>query len=166
MQKSVKIAPINLRLFAFLIDHCLILACSMSVLLGILNLAKVISGSSHENFIFWVGGLIIISLYFIKDLKDGVSPGKKLLGIRISHIRNTRPHPLQLFFRHITLPIWPIEIILMGLNKNHQKCADLIFQTKVVLIAQNVGRKKFLLHIFIIMLLCTFFGASSSFYKF
>jgi len=74
---------------------------------------------------------IITTVYFNKDFIYGRSLAKRLMGLVIIDNRtNGRANSLKCFLRNLTIPIWPIEVIMSLINPS-RRLGDYIANTRV-----------------------------------
>ena len=74
--------------------------------------------------------VMIILLFIAKDAINGQSIGKKLMKIKVVDAHGKTPNIFKLIIRNITICIWPIEAILVLLNK--KKLGDRLAGTNIV----------------------------------
>lgn len=87
----------------------------------------------HQSFPIMMVILASYALFLAKDMFNGTSPGKYILGIRICQKDNpTTIRPLPSILRNITLIIWPIEGIVMTLNSDKRRIGDLFANSHVI----------------------------------
>ena len=114
------------RILAFLIDYF----ASMMIL----ALVGFFSFFDFTNrFLGQIYGIVLIFCVFIiyfKDVFAGQSIGKRIMKLKVVCLDNKRPNIIVLIIRNITLLIWPIEALLVLLDK--PRIGDIIAKTKVV----------------------------------
>lgn len=115
------------RILAFLIDHIII--CFSFVLLG---MVEMFVQTDFELFwkIYYIILLAFMFIYFFKDVISGQSIGKRILKIKVVDLDGNTPKLFNLIIRNITILIWPIEAILVLLDK--PRLGDILAKTKVV----------------------------------
>ena len=86
------------------------------------------------HIVYLVMLLIILSLYYTKDIIGGQSIGKRIMRIKIIAKDGGKPSIFRLILRNITISIWPIEFIILSLGK--EKLGDRIAKTKIIEIRQ------------------------------
>ena len=69
-------------------------------------------------------------IYFFKDIINGQSIGKRIMRIRVVDLNGKKPSLFKLVIRNITIFIWPVEALLVLLDK--QRLGDRLAKTKVV----------------------------------
>jgi uncharacterized RDD family membrane protein YckC len=108
-----------------LVDH--IIMCFLGGFLGIL----VLNVSRNTQLI---GGTVILMMicYICKDCFNGQSPAKRIFNLKVVDNQNGEiATPLQCIVRMLTLPIWPIEVIVTLFNPV-RRLGDRLAGTKVV----------------------------------
>lgn len=74
---------------------------------------------------------ILFSSLFCKDLVNGRSIGKRLMGLQVySMTKNKKLSPMQLIGRNLFLIFWLIEFIVLLVNPK-ERIGDYVFKTKV-----------------------------------
>lgn len=120
------------RFLAFIIDMILFM-----VLYMVINIIPFyddyILTSSNLNkqyyIIYLLCCLILYAAFICKDAKGGQSIGKRIMKIRVVDKNKNVPNILKLIVRNITIFIWPVEAILVLLNK--KKIGDRLTKTDV-----------------------------------
>ncbi|PWV97349.1 RDD family protein [Paenibacillus cellulosilyticus] len=123
------------RIAAFLIDH-IIFSIFSGIIFLILIWDSFFSPTDNnmnkpfELFYLFIG--LILILYFFKDIVQGRSIGKRLVGISIIDKANINkvPNRFKLFVRNITILIWPIEAIILVITGN--RLGDYIVNSTVI----------------------------------
>lgn len=86
------------------------------------------------NSMLWmsIALALIYSILFCKDVNDGMSIGKRKVGLRVlSEKSESVPSTIRLILRNIFYILWPIELVLLFCNSG-KRLGDLVMQTKVV----------------------------------
>lgn len=113
----------NKRALAFMIDY------SIEVfLIVVFNCFLLIS--PYTKF-FALCIFLALPIIYFKDIVHGQSFGKKLLKIKVVDYNGNTPSIFKLILRNITIMIWPVEVLLLLLEK--EKLGDRIAKTKIVL---------------------------------
>jgi len=82
-------------------------------------------------YIIYLVCLLLLFIGFIgKDLINGQSVGKRILNIRVVNENGEVPCVFCLFIRNITFFMWPIEFLLLLLDK--KRLGERIAKTNVV----------------------------------
>lgn len=121
------------RLLAFFIDYfilCILFAINGGMLLCV---DTGLIPQDFTKYVLFCGGIIlllIILLFIAKDAINGQSIGKKLMKIKVVDAHGKTPNIFKLIIRNITIYIWPIEAILVLLNK--KKLGDRLAGTNIV----------------------------------
>lgn len=123
---------IGQRIGAFITDHIIITIISMIPF--IMNFNKLIE---EENSLFLNLSLTMaigISLYIFKDVLWGRSIGKVIFGIYVKDYQNLEriPSVHRLILRNVLIVIWPIEFIVMLINKENRRLGDKIARTEII----------------------------------
>lgn len=128
------------RILAFLIDH-LIGCCIMGVIFWTVNWDSILI-STDSNIMrpfetFYSVLAFGMIYYLLKDIRGGISIGKRVLKIAVRDITNSDiiPGIFRLIIRNITTIIWPIELILVVLAQ--RKLGDKIARTQVIKVPQQ-----------------------------
>ncbi len=115
------------RIVAFLIDHVII--CVLFSLLGIVEMSVKI-----ENELLWeiycIVALVPLCSYFIKDIINGQSIGKRIMKIKVVDTNGKKPDLFNLIIRNITILIWPVEALLLLMGK--KRLGDRLAKTDVI----------------------------------
>lgn len=69
--------------------------------------------------------------YFLKDVYQGRSVGKRVLRIAVRDIEDTskKPGSIRLIIRNVTVFLWPVELLLLILMG--RRIGDIIAKTQV-----------------------------------
>ena len=124
------------RIAAYIIDSVIIVApiFVFSLLYSIFYEQIFYSFAESKKQFFYI--LYLISLIFclvgplFKDVFGKRSVGKKVAKLKIVSENDSTPGIIQLIARNITFYIWPIEALLLLLDK--KRLGDVIAKTKVV----------------------------------
>ena len=117
------------RILAFLIDHIII--CFAFVMLG---MVQVFVKTDFELFwnLYYIFLLAFMFIYFFKDVINGQSIGKRIMKIKVVDLNGNKPSLFNLIIRNITIIIWPVEALLVLLDK--ERLGDRLAKTKIVCI--------------------------------
>jgi len=117
------------RILAFLIDHIII--CFAFVMLG---MVQVFVKTDFELFwkLYYIFLLAFMFSYFFKDVINGQSIGKRIMKIKVVDLNGNKPSLFNLIIRNITILIWPVEALLVLLDK--ERLGDRLAKTKIVCI--------------------------------
>lgn len=131
------------RLLSAIIDFGILLAVIMllSVLIIILSILKL-----DNIFVLFMAFSAIYSLYLCKDLPEGRSNGKYIVGLKIVNKNNKTPSSLILILRNLFILLWPIDILCCIITPN-KKIGDYIFCVKVVHEKKYSNNKRKILNI-------------------
>jgi uncharacterized RDD family membrane protein YckC len=146
MYESIIRAPLRKRCRAFWIDflvYCIILSVVFTALfLLIFDFKAVVNSAADDErpiFLdsfkhFVVAIQISFFLFLLKDALNGKSIGKKIMGLAVRDSRdyNKTPNILILFLRNIFLILWPVELIIIFIDKKNQRLGDIILGATVV----------------------------------
>jgi len=113
-QPELQRASIWARAFAFWIDIAILGAIAALATFVLLLL----SGSEMRILIHTIT-LVLVPLGLLKDMIKGQSPGKFILGIAVRDQENPSqiPSAKALFLRNLSLPIWPIDALVLLFTK-------------------------------------------------
>ena len=123
----------NKRLLAFIIDFMLFMFAFMFISMFIIYDDYFLFNEQFDKncYIAYVVCLIIIIVLFIgKDMLKGQSLGKRIMKIKVVTIKGESPRIWQCILRNLTFFIWPIEALLLLLDK--RKIGDVLAKTIVV----------------------------------
>ncbi|MFD0675192.1 RDD family protein [Cohnella sp. GCM10027633] len=122
------------RILAFLIDH-IIGTIIFGIVFVLINLNSFIAPTNENinsrfesfNFVLAIGMIF----YFLRDVFEGRSPGKRVLGIAVRGKEDSDrvPGKFHLILRNITLIIWPIELIILVIKG--QRIGEMISKTQI-----------------------------------
>lgn len=123
---------IGRRMGAFLTDHILITIVAMVPFM--INFNKLVEDTNYIFEIFSIVMFIGIIFYLLKDIIFGRSIGKILFGIYVKDYEDIEKSPplLNLIIRNILVFIWPIEFIIMLIDKDGRRLGDKIAKTQVI----------------------------------
>jgi len=126
------------RFFAFSIDH--------TIFITILTMPFMlfVSNSTQENgdlivSMFPILMIIAFFVYCLKDIVNGRSLGKYLLGIAVRNSSNSmeKPPASKLILRNVFTFVWPIEFIALAFSKKKMKFGDQIADTDVFYVSKK-----------------------------
>ena len=131
-------APLTLasrrrRLVAFLYDHFLFSMLAASAGFAMLGPRWDMTMDFGRSAVFPVF-LVVMVLYFCKDLIGGQSIGRAIFGIAVRDAENREETPPghRLIRRNLFLPIWPVELLALALSPSRQRIGDRLAETCVV----------------------------------
>lgn len=115
------------RIVAFLIDHIII-----CVAFAMLGMVEVFVKTDFELFwkLYYIFLLAFMFIYFFKDVINGQSIGKRIMKIKVVDLNGNKASLFNLIIRNITILIWPVEALLLLLDKD--RLGDILAKTKVV----------------------------------
>ena len=88
--------------------------------------------------IVMVAYIFIIAFYLCKDVINGRSPAKRIIGARvISMSTGETATPMRCMLRNITLLFWPIEALLALITSDRRRLGDYLAGTRVVMQAPD-----------------------------
>jgi uncharacterized RDD family membrane protein YckC len=123
------------RILAFLIDFFLMSFLAGYLVLFILG-PDILDFNKYDKM-HTLAILILLPfflLYFSKDMVEGISFGKWVLGIMIRNESDNKiPSYLKLFLRNLFIIIWPIELLVLVFNKDNKRLGDMRTNTLVYL---------------------------------
>ena len=135
VEETTKVTNINSRIFrvlSMLLDHfimTLIIVPPMIILtiFGEIGILKI------RDMTFALVFFAMIFIYLNKDLLNGKSPAKRILGYQVINQKTGKPATeLQCFVRNLTIAIaWPLEVIIGFINPE-RRIGDFIANTKVI----------------------------------
>ncbi len=123
----MKKADIGKRLAAFFIDYLIYI---------VIFVPPFILFVPFDSFkeIFPIFMLILLISISLKDIFGGRSVGKRVFGLYVRKYDNFEKNPKihKLIIRNLFLLIWPIEFIIIVIDKNSRRLGDKIANTQVV----------------------------------
>ncbi|NVK39001.1 MAG: RDD family protein [Gammaproteobacteria bacterium] len=135
MDNTYPIASRKRRIAALLVDSwwfglLTTLIVFWAIEVSALSLDDLYLSSSYS--LFTVAPLLSFFIFMCKDAYQGMSPGKRLLGIRVLN-KNLEPvTPWQTLVRNLTLPFWPLDFLAMILSSKKRRLGDYLANTQVV----------------------------------
>lgn len=126
------------RILAILIDHIVGSIIYLFIFLAF-NWESIIyptDSNFMRPFETFYSILALGMIYFLlKDIYQGRSIGKRVLGIAVRDIGNpsAKPGTLRLVVRNITVILWPVELLLLILKR--RRIGDIIARTQVTKLA-------------------------------
>lgn len=166
-QEKLETAGIGMRIGAFIIDHFIIVAVLVCPSI-LFTFSHIQSDPAKAWTMFPVLMLMAFLVYFLKDIINGASLGKRALGLTVRSNLDTSEVPSvpKLFLRNILTFVWPIEFLVLICGAKKTKLGDQIAGTNVY----RVSKKPKLVIIVVSAILATaiftaslFFGISSIF---
>jgi uncharacterized RDD family membrane protein YckC len=131
------------RIFAFLIDHTVITFVAVAIDFLIMG-PKFIDNPNIDKmtsvmFIVLVPTFIV---YFGKDLVNGISLGRWVMGIMVRDENDYTQIPSRgrLVLRNLFLILWPIEFVVLMLNNDVKRLGDKFEKTVVLVNPQKAKR--------------------------
>lgn len=123
------------RIAAFIIDHFVLTFAMVSIIFLSLgpNFMDDSNMASMTNTMLVVMCPVFL-LYFAKDTIKGTSIGKWVMGIMVRDVNlpHNVPSFIKLFTRNLLLFIWPVEFIVLCLDKDKRRLGDKAAGTIVV----------------------------------
>lgn len=127
------------RLGSMIFDHFImtIVAMIFFIPMMIKSFSSAFNISHEQTEMNFDGPLLYVSLlgfalYFCKDVINGRSIGKRITKTQVvDNATGQVASPLKCFVRNITIPIWPIEVIVTLINPS-RRLGDQIAGTKIV----------------------------------
>jgi len=130
------------RISAFAIDGVIVgAAYSLLLLLLIPTVGfNILESGLAARFTFWLlpmGGLILYHFLW-EALRDGQSPGKRIIGLKVIRLDGKEIQMYDYLLRAIlhlletVLSFGSIALLLIGFTKRHQRLGDLVAHTVVV----------------------------------
>ncbi|HHC80656.1 MAG TPA: hypothetical protein ENK46_12285 [Flavobacteriia bacterium] len=119
------------RVLSMLLDH--VVMTIVIVPLGLLIFGLIYQFEESLNQIIGIGLVFFpMFIYLNKDFFRAKSLAKRFIGYQIVDIKTKEPaSELQCFIRNLTLPVWPLEVIV-GLINPERRMGDFIANTKVI----------------------------------
>ena len=118
------------RLGSMLLDHLIMCCISVATAIPIYIICFIFKRFLTLD-ITLVSGLIVIIVYFCKDILKAKSPAKRILGLQVLDYKTDKPaSKAQTIIRNLTIPLWPIEVFFTLFSKN-RRFGDLLAGTKV-----------------------------------
>lgn len=144
MSQRSNIPSVGLRLASMFLDHIIMtfmiaLACFIISLPVLLLLTPKLVSEIHilEASFFGLLAFTLFSLYFNKDILNGQSPAKRIVKLQIVNKDTEQAAgPLKCLLRNLTIPIWPLEILIILFNPS-QRLGDKLANTKVVILDET-----------------------------
>ncbi len=115
------------RILAFLIDHIIICFA-----FALFVMVEMFVKTDFELFrkIYYIFLLAFMFIYFFKDIINGQNIGKRIMKIKVVDLNENKPSLFNLIVRNITILIWPVEALLVLLDK--ERLGDRLAKTKVI----------------------------------
>ena len=120
------------RILAFIIDYVTFMI--LLVLFGIVYKFEIVQNSK----LFYISLFISLTLIYFKDNINAQSIGKRIVGLKVVRQNGAKPSFLQLFLRNLTFCLWPIEAILVLMEK--PRLGERFTKTKVISNTKTNGR--------------------------
>lgn len=120
------------RIGAFITDHVII--CFVAMVPFFLNFNKIMDDPFAMFELFSITMTIGILGYLLKDIFRGRSVGKVLFGLYVKDYQNKEDTPplYKLILRNLLTFLWPIELIVMLVDKENRRLGDKIGKTQVI----------------------------------
>lgn len=133
------------RIAAFLIDHFIVSFLAISIIFLIIGpdfIDKNDFGLMKSSMI--IVGIPFFIVYFCKDLMNGISLGRWIIGIMVrdENKSNEIPSKTRLIIRNLFLLIWPIELLVLAINDDKKRLGDKVVKT-TVLYNPNKAKKSY-----------------------
>ena len=115
------------RIKAFLIDYIIytiVLVASATIFLTIDNF----------DITFPIFMIIVFIAISFKDILNGRSIGKRILGLYVRDYNDFEKTPrfYNLIIRNLLLFIWPVEFLVLKIDKDSRRLGDKLAKTQVV----------------------------------
>jgi uncharacterized RDD family membrane protein YckC len=121
------------RLLAFIIDH-IISTVTVIIIFTILSKGSLFLESNNQDIMNMFTGTFILGFayYFLKDVYQGRSIGKRICKVAVRDIKdkNLTPNFWRLVLRNVTIMIWPVELIILLVSG--RRIGDIIASTQVI----------------------------------
>ncbi|NIK69526.1 putative RDD family membrane protein YckC [Paenibacillus sp. BK720] len=129
------------RLLAFFIDYILVLLIFVPISI-LINLNSTEENSNRPFEIFYPLLFLVLFVFYNRDLIDGRSIGKRIVGIGVRDQSNVQHTPgiIRLFFRNVPLILWPLELLFFIITG--RRLGDRLLKTKVVELKKKVLSKE------------------------
>lgn len=115
---------------------------AISYYFGVMPLAFLVAISLYDDtttefqkeVIMYICIVVVLILFFLKDMIKGISIGKLLMGIAVKYDDGTMTTPkiLNLFKRNLPLLILPVEIYTLFFNEDKRRLGDKFANTIVI----------------------------------
>ncbi|MGC6176096.1 RDD family protein [Lacrimispora sp. 38-1] len=137
-QVELELAGTGIRIGAFIIDHIIIVAFFVCPSI-IFMFNHIQSDPAKAWSIFPVLMLMSFLVYFLKDIINGASLGKRVLGLTVRSNLDTSKVPSvpRLFLRNILTFVWPIEFLVLVCGAKKTKLGDQIAGTNVYRVSKK-----------------------------
>ena len=76
--------------------------------------------------------LLGILIFLLKDIRGGRSVGKKIMGIQVIGYDGDKVNNTRYILRNILSILWPLEVLVMFIDKRGRKLGDMLAKTKVI----------------------------------
>lgn len=89
---------------------------------------------------YYIFLLVFMFICFFKDVINGQSIGKRIMKIKVVDLNGNKASLFNLIIRNITIFIWPVEALLVLLNKERlgDRLIYLISDNTIVHIEQKI----------------------------
>ncbi len=152
------------RAAAFIIDYIVLTFLAVSTIFIIIGPNFIDNNDFGQMINTMMMVLIpIFIIYFCKDLINGISLGRWIMGIMVRDENDTSeiPSKAKLIIRNLFLIIWPVELLVLAFNNNKKRLGDNIAKT-IVLKNPNKAKKSYRI-IALVVICLIFFGFTSLF---
>lgn len=125
-------ASVTRRVFAFLIDHIIIIVFGSGSFFIMFNpVAENITFPSIGHYTIFV---LTFLIFIFRDIINSASIGKRFLGLKI--VNSEEPsEPVsvaKLGLRNLFIPLWPLELLVMVFNSRNRRIGDMVAKTQVL----------------------------------
>ncbi|WP_194840817.1 RDD family protein [Filobacillus milosensis] len=120
-----KNAILGLRILAYFIDFFLVCLLLMGMVL-IIGIDKLNNNVFLAITIFFIP----IIIYLLKDIANGKSVGKRLMGIKVV-TKNSRFTSFKYILRNVFLLIWFVDWVFILFTRNRRRLGDIVSGTIV-----------------------------------
>ncbi|TFB24067.1 hypothetical protein E3U55_04445 [Filobacillus milosensis] len=125
MTLNNKNAILGLRILAYFIDFFLVCLLLMGMVL-IIGIDKLNNNVFLAITIFFIP----IIIYLLKDIANGKSVGKRLMGIKVV-TKNSRFTSFKYILRNVFLLIWFVDWVFILFTRNRRRLGDIVSGTIV-----------------------------------
>lgn len=131
---DLQVASRKRRIFAFMIDYILFFMLTAAIFFFMLPGLSNPEDTRTAGIVAFAMICTVLSLFIIKDVVKGTSPGKWVMGIAVRDQVNqsVAPSSGKLVARNLFLFILPVEFFVMLINKDKKRLGDNVLKTIVL----------------------------------